>query len=148
LKEQKSAWAALPSFREVREAIEAESPNQTHKPNFLKCLVLYTLVSGAYVFHALSAVNRSGRRIARQLAAFLPGAYLHLVFKDKSDCYGYLGPLSATSFAFKEATTNSISQIPYNDIESVAGSVAPSAKMPSLLSWLLLMTATAVAARS
>jgi hypothetical protein len=148
LKTTKSAWANLPSFRKIREAMEAESPDQTHKPNFFKCLVLYTLVSGAYVFHALSSVNRSGRKIARQLASYSEGSYLHLFFKDQSDCFGYVGPLSVTTFAFTEATTNSVSQIPYNDIASVAIAV-PSADMKGsskyrpLLSWTLLAIVTA-----
>jgi hypothetical protein len=147
MKIPKVAWANLPSFREIREAIEAEPPDQRHKPSFFKCLVLYTLVSGAYIFHALSSVNPSGRKIAQHLASYSEGSYLHLFFKDNSDCFGYLGPLSPTTFAFTEATTNSVSQIPYNDIESIAVAVPSSAmtdpsKYRPLLSWTLLAIAT------
>jgi hypothetical protein len=142
LKTQKSAWTAFPSFREVREAVESDPSAQAHKPGIVKCLVLYALVSGAYVFHVISSVDRRGRRIARQLMSFPEGSYLHLVFKDKTDCFGHLGPLATTSFAFTEATTNSVTQIPYNDIESVA-EASPSIHRP-LLSWAIVAMATAV----
>lgn len=134
---------ALPSFRRIRETLASESDESKKKPGVLKCLVLYGLISGAYVFHSLSAVDRKGRKTARQLASYPQGTYLYLIFRDGSQCYGHLGPLSATSFALREVTRNDFSQIPYNDVASVRGVTAPSSNVAPLFGWILLVSATA-----
>jgi hypothetical protein len=64
-------------------------------------------------------LDRHARRIEKRLTKFQPGTFLDFEFRDSSQAYGSLGPLSAASFQFTDSDSNKIQTHPYADLAEV-----------------------------
>ncbi len=65
------------------------------------------------------SLDKHARRIERRLAKFRPGAFLDFEFRDSSQTFGSLGPLSATSFEFTDSDSNKTQTHNYSDLVEV-----------------------------
>lgn len=64
-------------------------------------------------------LDKHARRIERRLNRFPQGAFLDFEFRDSSQTFGSLGPLSATSFQFTDSDSNKIQTHLYSDLVQV-----------------------------
>jgi hypothetical protein len=64
-------------------------------------------------------LDKHARRIERRLAKFRPGTFLDFEFRDSSQTFGSLGPMSATSFQFTDSDSNKTQTHFYGDLIEV-----------------------------
>jgi hypothetical protein len=64
-------------------------------------------------------LDKHARKIERRLAKFRPGTFLDFEFRDSSQTFGSLGPLSATSFQFTDSDSNKMQTHSYSDLVEV-----------------------------
>jgi len=64
-------------------------------------------------------LNKHARKIEKRLAKFRQGTFLDFEFRDSSQTFGSLGPLSATSFQFTDADSNRTQTHLYSDLVHV-----------------------------
>jgi hypothetical protein len=98
---------------------------------FRRTSFAHILAALALAFLALPAVaapteaqssvplDRHARRIEKRLTKFPQGAFLDFKFRDSSQTFGSLGPLSATSFQFTDSDSNKIQTHLYSDLAEV-----------------------------
>jgi len=91
------------------------------RTHFARLIVACALAACVGLVQAQSGtqLDKHARKIHHKLAKYPAGRYLHLVMRDDSNNYGALGQLSATSFTFTSADSNTTSTYSYNDVERV-----------------------------
>jgi hypothetical protein len=96
-----------------------------HKPaaQILAALALafFSLLAAPRPAHAQSSVplNKHARRIEKRLTKFRQGTFLDFEFRDSSQTFGSLGPLSASSFQFTDADSNRTQTHLYAEVSEV-----------------------------
>ena len=61
-------------------------------------------------------LDKHSRRIEKRLAKFRQGTFLDFEFRDSSQTFGSLGPLSAASFQFTDSDSNKTQTHSYSDL--------------------------------
>jgi hypothetical protein len=64
-------------------------------------------------------LDKHARRIEKRLAKFRPGTVLDFQFRDSSQTFGSLGPLSPASFQFTDSDSNKTQTHLYSDLAEV-----------------------------
>ena len=64
-------------------------------------------------------LDKHARKVEKRLAKFRPGTYLDFAFRDSSETFGSLGPLSAASFQFTDADSNKTETHLYAEVARV-----------------------------
>ena len=64
-------------------------------------------------------LDKHARKIEKRLAKFRQGTFLDFEFRDSSQTFGSLGPLSDTSFMFTDSDSNKTQTHPYSDLAHV-----------------------------
>ncbi|HVN93892.1 MAG TPA: hypothetical protein VMT38_09355 [Terracidiphilus sp.] len=64
-------------------------------------------------------LSKHARHIERRLEKFRQGTVLDFEFRDSSQTFGSLGPLSATSFEFTDSDSNKMQTHSYDDLVDV-----------------------------
>jgi hypothetical protein len=64
-------------------------------------------------------LDKHARRIERRLTKFQPGTFLDFEFRDSSQTFGSLGPLSAATFQFTGSDSNKTQTHLYADLAQV-----------------------------
>ena len=84
-------------------------------------LASFALLATATHAHAQSPapLDKHARRIEKRLTKFQPGTFLDFEFRDSSQTFGSLGPLSATSFQFTDSDSNRTQTHFYADVSEV-----------------------------
>jgi len=65
------------------------------------------------------ALDKHARKIEKRLAKFRQGTFLDFEFRDSSQTFGSLGPLSDTSFVFTDSDSNRTQTHFYSDLAHV-----------------------------
>jgi len=65
-------------------------------------------------------LDKHARKIEKRLARFRPGTYLDFEFRDSSQNFGALGPLSDASFQFTDSESNKTETHLYADVARVS----------------------------
>jgi hypothetical protein len=83
--------------------------------------VSFTLLAGANFAPAQSSapLDKHARRIEKRLAKYSQGTFLDFEFRDSSQTFGSLGPLSAASFQFTDSDSNKTQTHLYADLVEV-----------------------------
>ncbi len=68
---------------------------------------------------SVAPLDKHARKIEKRLAKFRPGTYLDFAFRDSSETFGSLGPLSAASFQFTDADSNKTETHLYAEVARV-----------------------------
>lgn len=84
-------------------------------------LAAVALVATATLAQAQSPapLDKHARKIEKRLTKFRPGTLLDFEFRDSSQTFGSLGPLSATSFQFIDSDSNRTQTHLYADLMEV-----------------------------
>jgi hypothetical protein len=84
-------------------------------------LASFALLAAATFAHAQSSVplDKHARRIEKRLTKYRQGTFLDFEFRDSSQTFGYLGPLSAASFQFTDADSNKTQTHYYSELAHV-----------------------------
>jgi hypothetical protein len=82
---------------------------------FLALLATATLAPG----QTSVPLDKHARRIERRLTRFQPGTFLDFEFRDSSQTFGSLGPLSAATFQFTDSDSNKTQTHFYSDLAQV-----------------------------
>jgi hypothetical protein len=84
-------------------------------------LASFALLATATLAHAQSSapLDKHARRIEKRLTKFRQGAFLDFEFRDSSQTFGSLGPLSAASFQFTDSDSNRTQTHLYADVSEV-----------------------------
>lgn len=100
--------------------------NRNSNPLFAALSILCLSLACALVLcptptqaESIPHVERHARKVQKKLARFAPGKYLHLMFLDDTESYGALGPLSADSFRFTNADSNTTVTYEYANISRI-----------------------------
>jgi len=90
---------------------------------FLAALALasFALLATATLAQAQSSapLDKHARRIEKRLTKFRQGALLDFEFRDSSQTFGSLGPLSAASFQLTDSDSNRLQTHSYADLAEV-----------------------------
>lgn len=90
--------------------------------------ILAAIALAAFVLPAAAApagvqssvpLDKHARRIEKRLAKFRQGTFLDFEFRDSSQTFGSLGPLSDTSFVFTDSDSNKTQTHLYSDLVEV-----------------------------
>jgi len=81
----------------------------------------FALLVTATFAHAQSSapLDKHARRIEKRLTKFRQGTFLDFQFRDSSQTFGSLGPLSAASFQFTDADSNKTQTHYYSELVHV-----------------------------
>lgn len=84
-------------------------------------LASFALLSAATLAPAQTSapLDKHARRVEKRLTKFQPGTFLDFKFRDTSQAYGSLGPLSAATFQFTDSDSNKIQTHRYADLAQV-----------------------------
>jgi len=84
-------------------------------------LASFALLATATLAQAQSPapLDKHARRIEKRLTKFRQGALLDFEFRDSSQTFGSLGPLSAASFQFTDSDSNRLQTHSYADLAEV-----------------------------
>jgi len=84
-------------------------------------LASFALLATATLAQAQSSapLDKHARRIEKRLTKFRQGALLDFEFRDSSQTFGSLGPLSAASFQFTDSDSNRLQTHSYADLAEV-----------------------------
>lgn len=90
------------------------------------CLFVLALASAALLAAVAPAgaqssapLDKHARRIEKRLAKYRQGTFLDFEFRDSSQTFGALGPLSPASFQFTDSDSNTIQTHSYSELEHV-----------------------------
>jgi len=64
-------------------------------------------------------LDKHARRIAKRLAKYRQGTFLDFEFRDSSQTFGALGPLSPASFQFTDSDSNKVQTHSYSELVHV-----------------------------
>lgn len=92
-----------------------------HCKSAVHILAALALITTATLAQAQSSapLDKHARRIEKRLTKFRQGAFLDFEFRDSSQTFGSLGPLSATSFQFTDADSNKTQTHLYAELSEV-----------------------------
>jgi hypothetical protein len=84
-------------------------------------LTLFALLATAALAPAQTSapLDKHARRIEKRLTRFQPGTFLDFEFRDSSQTFGSLGPLSAATFQFTDSDSNKTQTHFYSDLAQV-----------------------------
>lgn len=84
-------------------------------------LTLFALLATAALAPAQTSapLDKHARRIEKRLTKFQPGTFLDFEFRDSSQTFGSLGPLSAATFQFTDSDSNKTQTHLYADLAQV-----------------------------
>ncbi len=84
-------------------------------------LACFTSLASATFAQAQSSapLDKHARRIEKRLAKYPQGALLDFEFRDSSQTFGSLGPLSAATFQFTDSDSNRVQTHLYSDLVEV-----------------------------
>ena len=84
-------------------------------------LALFALLATATLAPAQTSapLDKHARRIEKRLTKFQPGTFLDFEFRDSSQTFGSLGPLSASSFQFTDSDSNKTQTHYYSELAHV-----------------------------
>jgi hypothetical protein len=87
----------------------------------IPALALFALLVTATLAPAQTSapLDKHARRIEKRLTKFQPGTFLDFEFRDSSQTFGSLGPLSASSFQFTDSDSNKTQTHFYADLAQV-----------------------------
>ena len=87
----------------------------------IPALAFFALLATASLAPAQSfaPLDKHARRIEKRLTKFQPGTFLDFEFRDSSQTFGSLGPLTDTSFQFTDSDSNKIQTHLYADLAQV-----------------------------
>ncbi len=87
----------------------------------VRILAALVLIATATLAQTQSSapLDKHARRIEKRLTKFRQGAFLDFEFRDSSQTFGSLGPLSAVSFQFTDSDSNRIQTHSYSDLAEV-----------------------------
>ena len=87
----------------------------------IPALVLFALLAAATLAPAQSSapLDKHARRIEKRLTKYRQGTFLDFEFRDSSQTFGSLGPLSAASFQFTDADSNKTQTHYYSELTHV-----------------------------
>ncbi len=84
-------------------------------------IAAFSLIAAATLVQAQTSapLDKHARKIEKRLAKFRQGAFLDFEFRDSSQAFGSLGPLSAASFQFTDADSNKTQTHLYAEVSEV-----------------------------
>ena len=84
-------------------------------------LAAFALLAAATLAPAQSSapLDKHARRIEKRLTKYRQGTFLDFEFRDSSQTFGSLGPLSAASFQFTDADSNKTQTHYYSELAHV-----------------------------
>ncbi|MGA2753060.1 MAG: hypothetical protein ABSE53_04780 [Terracidiphilus sp.] len=84
-------------------------------------LASFALIATATLAHTQSSapLDKHARRIEKRLTKYRQGTFLDFEFRDSSQTFGSLGPLSAASFQFTDSDSNKTQTHSYSDLVEV-----------------------------
>jgi hypothetical protein len=87
----------------------------------IPALASFALLATATFANAQSSapLDKHARRIEKRLTKYRQGTFLDFRFRDNSQTFGSLGPLSATSFQFTDADSNKTQTHNYSELAHV-----------------------------
>ncbi len=87
----------------------------------IPALASFALLAAATFAHAQSSapLDKHARRIEKRLTKYRQGTFLDFEFRDSSQTFGSLGPLSAASFQFTDADSNKTQTHYYSELVHV-----------------------------
>jgi hypothetical protein len=87
----------------------------------IPALALFALFAAATLAPAQSStpLDKHARRIEKRLTKYRQGTFLDFQFRDSSQTFGSLGPLSAASFQFTDADSNKTQTHYYSELAHV-----------------------------
>jgi hypothetical protein len=87
----------------------------------IPALASFALLAAATLAPAQSSapLDKHARRIEKRLTKYRQGTFLDFEFRDSSQTFGSLGPLSAASFQFTDADSNKTQTHYYSELTHV-----------------------------
>ena len=87
----------------------------------IPALASFVLLAAPTFAHAQSSapLDKHARRIEKRLTKYRQGTFLDFEFRDSSQTFGSLGPLSAASFQFTDADSNKTQTHYYSELVHV-----------------------------
>lgn len=87
----------------------------------IPALASFALLGAPTFAHAQSSapLDKHARRIEKRLTKYRQGTFLDFEFRDSSQTFGSLGPLSAASFQFTDADSNKTQTHNYSELVHV-----------------------------
>ena len=84
-------------------------------------IAAFSLIVAATLAQAQTSapLDKHARKIEKRLTKFRQGTFLDFEFRDSSQTFGSLGPLSAASFQFTDADSNKTQTHLYADVSEV-----------------------------
>ena len=92
------------------------------RKSMVSVAITWSLIAFVPACQAQSVVplDKHARKVEKRLVKFRPGAFLDFEFRDGSQTYGALGPLSDVSFQFINSDSNKTETHLYADVARVS----------------------------